>query len=197
MSRAGIGSPLRRYELYKALFRPVEDLIDGKQLLVVPSGALTSLPFQVLVTASPQSEFLAKLEEYRSVPWLGAADWNTLAAAIRREALSTPESASSPAHPDTERDPARFSAELRSALHRAFHYARQRKHEYTTLEHVLLALIDDLNASGVMNVCDVDLAALRKDVTSYIDNDLKTLGNNDSRKSSQRAFRCSPSVMDR
>jgi len=51
-----------------------------------------------------------------------------------------------------------------------------------TLEHLLLALIDDLNASGVMKVCDVNLAALRKVVTACIDNDLKTLANDDSRK---------------
>ena len=63
-----------------------------------------------------------------------------------------------------------------------FDDARQRKHEYMTLEHLLLALIDDLNASGVMKVCDVNLAALRKVVTACIDNDLKTLANDDSRK---------------
>jgi len=51
-----------------------------------------------------------------------------------------------------------------------------------TLEHLLLALIDDLNASGVMKVCDVDLGALRENVASYIDNDLKTLVIDDSRK---------------
>jgi hypothetical protein len=42
-----------------------------------------------------------------------------------------------------------------------------------TREHLLLALINDLNASGVMKVCDVNLAALRKVVTACIDNDLK------------------------
>lgn len=39
------------YDLYKSLFGQVEDLIKGKQLLIVPSGPLTQLPFQVLVTA--------------------------------------------------------------------------------------------------------------------------------------------------
>ena len=43
----------RAYELYTALFAQVEDLIKDKHLLVVPSGALTSLPFQVLVTEKP------------------------------------------------------------------------------------------------------------------------------------------------
>jgi hypothetical protein len=40
------------HELYRALFGEVEDLIVGKHLLIVPSGPLTSLPFQVLVTVS-------------------------------------------------------------------------------------------------------------------------------------------------
>ena len=43
----------RAYKLYKALFGQVEDLIAGKELLVVPSGALTQLPFSALVTSAP------------------------------------------------------------------------------------------------------------------------------------------------
>ena len=42
-----------RARLYKGLFGEVEDFIKGKQLLIVPSGPLTQLPFQVLVTAPP------------------------------------------------------------------------------------------------------------------------------------------------
>ena len=41
--------------LYQALFGQVEDLIKGKSFLIVPSGPLTQLPFQVLVTAPPGS----------------------------------------------------------------------------------------------------------------------------------------------
>lgn len=59
---------------------------------------------------------------------------------------------------NTKRASARFSAELESTLHRARTYANQRKHEHTTLKHLLLALMDDMNASGVMRVCDVDVA---------------------------------------
>ncbi len=46
--------PARAHKLYKALFGQAQDLIQGKQLLLVPSGALTQLPFQVLVTAEPK-----------------------------------------------------------------------------------------------------------------------------------------------
>ena len=63
------GKPLpfdhaRAFRLYQALFGQVEDLIKGKQLLIVPSGALTQLPFQVLVTAPPASG------DQRSAAWL-------------------------------------------------------------------------------------------------------------------------------
>ena len=63
------GKPLpfdhaRAYRLYQALFGQAEDLIKGKQLLIVPSGALTQLPFQVLVTAPPASG------DQRSAAWL-------------------------------------------------------------------------------------------------------------------------------
>ena len=54
----------RAYRLYQALFGQVEDLIKGKQLLIVPSGALTQLPFQVLVTAPPAGS------DNKSAAWL-------------------------------------------------------------------------------------------------------------------------------
>jgi ATP-dependent Clp protease ATP-binding subunit ClpA len=59
-------------------------------------------------------------------------------------------------------------------MHRALAFAHQRKHQYETLEHLLLALIDDVNASAVMKACKVDLGALKEKLTNYIDNDLKT-----------------------
>ena len=60
----------RSYELYQALFGKVEDVIKGKHLLIVPSGALTSLPFQVLITAVPHDVFWG--ERVREVGRLGA-----------------------------------------------------------------------------------------------------------------------------
>jgi len=55
---------VRAHALYKAIFGKVEDLIKGKHLLIVPSGALTMLPFQVLVTEPPAND------DYRSAAWL-------------------------------------------------------------------------------------------------------------------------------
>ena len=68
-----------------------------------------------------------------------------------------------------------FSRQLEESLHRAVAYANQRKHEYVTLEHLLLSLIDDEEAAGVMRACDVELPALRTTLTNYVDNELRSL----------------------
>ncbi|MDH4384097.1 MAG: ATP-dependent Clp protease ATP-binding subunit ClpA [Caulobacter sp.] len=68
-----------------------------------------------------------------------------------------------------------FSRNLEETLHRAVAYATQRKHEYATLEHLLLSLTDDEDAAAVMKACDVDLVELKKAVTNYIDTELRAL----------------------
>ncbi len=68
-----------------------------------------------------------------------------------------------------------FSRNLEETLHRAVAYANQRKHEYATLEHLLLSLTDDEDAAGVMRACDVDLDALKKTLINYIDTELRAL----------------------
>ncbi len=68
-----------------------------------------------------------------------------------------------------------FSRQLEDSLHRAVAFATQRKHEYATLEHLLLSLIDDEDSIGVMKACDVDLAALKTTLTNYVDNELRSL----------------------
>jgi ATP-dependent Clp protease ATP-binding subunit ClpA len=68
-----------------------------------------------------------------------------------------------------------FSRNLEESLHRAVAFANQRKHEYATLEHLLLALLDDQDASAVMNACDVDMAALKKSLINYLDTELTSL----------------------
>ena len=72
-----------------------------------------------------------------------------------------------------------FSRPLEETLHRAVSYANQRRHEYATLEHLLLALIDDPDASSVMEACNVDLTTLRAALTLYVDNDLAALATAD------------------
>lgn len=68
-----------------------------------------------------------------------------------------------------------FSPSLEKALHQALTYANERHHEYATLEHLLLALIDDADAAAVMGACNVNLDTLRKTVTEFVDNDLANL----------------------
>lgn len=68
-----------------------------------------------------------------------------------------------------------FSSSLEKALHRALTLANERRHEYATLEHLLLSLIDDSDAAAVMRACNVDLDKLKKTVSDYVDNDLANL----------------------
>ncbi|MCK1337868.1 LON peptidase substrate-binding domain-containing protein [Bradyrhizobium sp. 38] len=56
---------------------------------------------------------------------------------------------------------------------RALDHADRRHHQYATLEHLSLALIEDTEASAVMQACDADLGSLRQRLTQYLDNELK------------------------
>jgi ATP-dependent Lon protease len=64
------------------------------------------------------------------------------------------------------------SPALEVTRRRAFDYANQRKHEYATLEHLLLALIDDADASAVLRACNADPGVLGEKLASYLDNEL-------------------------
>ena len=68
-----------------------------------------------------------------------------------------------------------FSNSLEKSLHRALAHAGERRHEYATLEHLLLALTEDADAVAVMKACGVDVEALRRDLGSYLDDDLDGL----------------------
>ena len=68
-----------------------------------------------------------------------------------------------------------FSKTLEDAIHAALAIANSRRHELATLEHLLLALIDEPDAAKVMQACSVDLEELRKTLNDFIDDDLSTL----------------------
>lgn len=68
-----------------------------------------------------------------------------------------------------------FSNRLEQAIHGALALANARRHELATLEHLLLALIDEPDAARVMKACAVDLEDLRQSLTEFIDDDLATL----------------------
>ena len=68
-----------------------------------------------------------------------------------------------------------FSQSLETALHRALEAANERHHEYATLEHLLLSLLDDRDAAAVMRACNVDLDELKTRITEYLDTELEGL----------------------
>src|SRR5215210_8965307 len=68
-----------------------------------------------------------------------------------------------------------FARELEQTLHNALAEASGRKHQYATLEHLLLALIEDVHASRVIQACGVDVDELREAVRIYLDNELESL----------------------
>src|SRR5437868_4007736 len=77
-----------------------------------------------------------------------------------------------------------FSRSLEQSLHRALALANERHHEYATLQHLLLALIDDQDAAAVMRACNVDLDKLRRSLTAYLESELENLvsdGNEDAK----------------
>ena len=73
-----------------------------------------------------------------------------------------------------------FSRNLKQSLDRALAAARERHHEYATLEHLLLSLVEDADASAVLRACSVDLELLAKNLRDYLDNELGNLINDDA-----------------
>ena len=68
-----------------------------------------------------------------------------------------------------------LSRNLEQTLHRALSLASERRHEYATLEHLLLGLADDSDAATVLRACGVDLDKLRQDLSEFLDKDLSGL----------------------
>src|SRR5580658_1951097 len=68
-----------------------------------------------------------------------------------------------------------FSRALEKTLRKALAIANERRHEYATLEHLLLALIDDPDGAAVLKACNVEIDVLRKNVSRYIDTELENL----------------------
>ncbi|MEE2794997.1 MAG: ATP-dependent Clp protease ATP-binding subunit ClpA, partial [Pseudomonadota bacterium] len=73
-----------------------------------------------------------------------------------------------------------FAANLEKTLHAALTDAGERHHEYATLEHLLLALIDDDDAAQVMNACGVDLSELTAVVKQYLEQEYQSLQSDES-----------------
>jgi hypothetical protein len=156
---------MRDFRDAKAMARALRDALSAKAVEITHTEAL---------------ELIAKA--------FGYDNWNILSAkieaaepatsngvAIREEASAPRNNAHSPQFPTT------------ATMHRALHYAIHRNHQYETLEHLLLALTDDVDASAVMKACKVDLGTLKEKLINYIDNDLKTNVINDGGEPKQSA----------
>src|SRR6516225_9050793 len=77
-----------------------------------------------------------------------------------------------------------FSRSLEQSLHRALALANEQHHEYATLEHLLLALVDDQDAAAVMQACTVDIDKLRRNLVTFVESELGELvtdGSEDSK----------------
>jgi hypothetical protein len=156
----------------------MRDFRDAKAMAHSLRAALAARDLKI--TNSQSLELIAEA--------FGVADWNTLSAAIRAAAEAPRPNPPPPRHRITEGVPGlRFSRELDSTLHRTLAYANLRDHEYMTLEHLLLALIDDPDASPVMKACGIDLAALKGHLSTYVDHQLTTLVINDGRETKPTA----------
>lgn len=62
-----------------------------------------------------------------------------------------------------------LNKELEFTLNLAFKEAREKRHEFMTVEHLLLALLDNPAAGNVLQACDTDIEVLRRDLTEFID----------------------------
>ncbi len=72
----------KAYDLYRSLFGQVEDLLEGKQLLILPSGPLSALPFQALVTEKPAAAFAVSSADYAKAAWLAKRNAVTILPSI-------------------------------------------------------------------------------------------------------------------
>ena len=76
---------------------------------------------------------------------------------------------------------ATFTKSLEQAISQAFKFATEKKHQYVTLEHLLLALTDETDARNVMKACNVDVDLLNENLEFYIDNELENIVTSDSK----------------
>ena len=67
-----------------------------------------------------------------------------------------------------------LSNNLETTLQRTLDSAKKSKHEYATLEHLLLSLTEDSDASSILSMCKVDIKSLRRRVSRFLNNDLQT-----------------------
>jgi len=142
---------MRDFRDAKAMARALRDALKVKAIEITHTEAL---------------ELIAKA--------FGQENWNILSAKI--EAAERPPAASAPLPAKAWPDSAllTFSPNLERSLRRAHSLADERHHKYATLEHLLLALVDDQDAADAMRACNVDIDKLRRNMVRYVESELKT-----------------------
>ncbi|MBU2886422.1 ATP-dependent Clp protease ATP-binding subunit ClpA [Gilvimarinus agarilyticus] len=78
-----------------------------------------------------------------------------------------------------------LSKDLEVTLNMAFKGARSKRHEFMTVEHLLLALIDNESAAGVLRACGADLVVLRRELIEFVDSTTPLLPENDDERETQ------------
>lgn len=78
-----------------------------------------------------------------------------------------------------------LSKELESTLNNAFKGARSKRHEFMTVEHLLLALVDNDSAAGVLKACGADLSLLRQDLSDFVDSTTPLIPEDDEDRETQ------------
>jgi len=75
-----------------------------------------------------------------------------------------------------------LSKELEFTLNHAFKEAREKRHEYMTVEHLLLCLLDNPTAAKVLRACGADADKLRRDIATFIDETTPLIAEGDARE---------------
>lgn len=78
-----------------------------------------------------------------------------------------------------------LNLELEQTLNTAFRDARAKRHEFMTVEHLLLSLLDNAAASLVLNACGADIERLRRDLKEFVDATTPLLPNHDNERETQ------------
>ena len=75
-----------------------------------------------------------------------------------------------------------LSSELEICLNEAFQAAREARHEFMTVEHLLLAIVDTTKVREILRACGADVVRLRKDLKDFIDQTTPRLKDDDDRE---------------
>ncbi len=78
-----------------------------------------------------------------------------------------------------------LSKDLEVTLNLAFKGARSKRHEFMTVEHLLLALIDNDSAASVLRACGADLPSLRKELIEFVDSTTPLIPEHDADRETQ------------